>query len=93
LAQSDANQLEGFLLFCRANDLIDEVQRHDWAGFARRFNGPIYQQRQYDTRIAAAYARISAELADRYNSVLPNGERAPALQAPVVPDPIPVADD
>lgn len=92
LSHSDASQLEAFLRYCRANNLIDELQRHDWAGFAQVYNGSEYARSRYDTRIAAAYARISAELADRYHSVLPGGEQAPVAPAPIA-EPAPAAEN
>ncbi|TWH25864.1 MULTISPECIES: N-acetylmuramidase domain-containing protein [unclassified Aminobacter] len=29
---------------------------HDWAAFARGYNGPAYRRNRYDTKLAAAYA-------------------------------------
>lgn len=34
----------------------DELARHDWAGFARLYNGAAYRRNKYDTKLAAAYA-------------------------------------
>lgn len=58
MASSERGQLRAFVDFIRANGLVDELQRKDWVGFASRFNGPAYAQSQYDTRMAAAYARL-----------------------------------
>jgi hypothetical protein len=60
LAQSERDQLEAFEGFVRANGLVDELQRKDWAGFASRYNGPGYAANQYDTKMAQAYARLKA---------------------------------
>jgi len=60
LARSERDQLEAFEGFIRANDLADELQRLDWAGFARRYNGVNYAQNRYDEKMAAAYARLTA---------------------------------
>jgi hypothetical protein len=73
MSQSEANQIEAMLRLSRHLGVIDELQRHDWAGFARRFSGPNYSKLKYDIRLAEAYARISAEMAAEYDSVLPNG--------------------
>lgn len=35
----------------------DELQRGDWAGFARVYNGPRYAENKYDSRMAAAARR------------------------------------
>jgi hypothetical protein len=39
--------------------LRDELQRHDWAGFARRYNGPSYRAFKYDERMRRAYERTT----------------------------------
>ncbi len=35
------------------------LQAMDWAGYARIYNGPSYSANDYDTKLAAAYARFS----------------------------------
>jgi hypothetical protein len=60
LARSEKDQLDAFEGFVRANNLADELQRKDWAGFASRYNGPAYAQNQYDTKMAQAYARLKS---------------------------------
>lgn len=60
VARSEKDQLEAFEGFVRANGLVDELQRKDWAGFASRYNGPGYAANQYDTKMADAYARLKA---------------------------------
>ena len=39
--------------------LRDELERHDWAGFAPRYNGPSYRTFKYDERMRRAYERLS----------------------------------
>jgi len=57
---TEANQLGTFVRFIQADaDLLTALQAKDWAGFARRYNGPGYRKNQYDTRLAEAYARYS----------------------------------
>ena len=56
MAQSEANMLKSFEAFVRKNNILDELQRKDWAGFARVYNGPG----QVDT-----YAKL---LQDAYDS-------------------------
>jgi len=48
--------MAGFLL---ANGLADFLQRQDWAGFARRYNGPTYWKNQYDVKLAEQFQRFS----------------------------------
>jgi len=64
MSQTEANQLEaGFLGFIRVERLGDALQRHDWAEFARRYNGPDYKLNRYDEKLRAAYERIRADTA------------------------------
>jgi hypothetical protein len=37
--------------------VVDALNRHEWATFARAYNGTGFRQNQYDTKLAAAYAR------------------------------------
>ena len=43
--------------FIQVNHLDDELRRHDWATFARYYNGPGYAKNRYDVRLAAAFSR------------------------------------
>jgi len=52
-------QLGAFVEFVKAKDLDDELQRHDWKGFARGYNGKNYAKNKYDSKMAAAYKRIA----------------------------------
>lgn len=52
-------QLLAFARFCKVMGIDDELRSKDWAGFARRYNGPGYRGNRYDERLAAAYAAIS----------------------------------
>lgn len=61
MTESEANHLQAFLGFCSATGCADELQRGDWAGFARIYNGPSYAENRYPERLAAAYARAVAE--------------------------------
>ena len=56
MSQSESNQLRAFINFVRANGLADELQRQDWRGFARGYNGPNFEKNHYDTKLAAAFA-------------------------------------
>ena len=59
--RSEAQQLNAFLGYVRNAHLTNQIARHDWAGFARAYNGALYAVNHYDTNIAAAYTRISAQ--------------------------------
>lgn len=51
-------QLKGMLNFIKNNRIIDELQRKDWAGFAKIYNGAGYKQFNYDTRLKEAYEKL-----------------------------------
>jgi hypothetical protein len=82
MAASEGEQLMAMARFIKANGLADELRRHDWAGFARGYNGPGYRANAYDTKLAAAFAR--ARLGDDGDRGLPFVEdraRVAELQA------------
>lgn len=45
--------------FIRSNKLVKYLQDKDWANFARRYNGPAYEQNKYDRKLAQAYRKWS----------------------------------
>ena len=51
--------LEAFLFFITDTFAIDDLQRHKWSRFARRYNGPGYKRNGYHTKLAQAYERYS----------------------------------
>lgn len=55
--------LLAFCRFMQANNLVHYVNSHDWAGFARRYNGPGYAKNKYDTLLAQEYDRAKAKYA------------------------------
>jgi hypothetical protein len=54
-AQTEADQLEAFILFVEGRGLKGALQRGDWAAFARGYNGSAFRANKYDERLAAAY--------------------------------------
>ncbi len=42
--------------------LIKALQERDWLAFARTYNGPAFYKNRYDTKMAAAFERLSKEL-------------------------------
>ena len=55
-------QLSAVAKWVRANKLHTSIARHDWATFARGYNGPDFQKNQYDTRLASFFASFSVSL-------------------------------
>lgn len=55
---STAAQLAAFGRFIRTDPVLHRaLKTQNWAGFARRYNGPAYQRHAYDHKLAQAYAR------------------------------------
>ncbi|WP_062294649.1 N-acetylmuramidase family protein [Nostoc piscinale] len=50
-------QARHMMNFIVSNNLLDELKRKDWDGFARGYNGPGYKKNNYDTKLEAAYKK------------------------------------
>lgn len=59
--ESEGKQLDAMCRYIKVNNLVDELQRHDWAGFAKGYNGKDYAINKYDTKLAAAYVKAKKE--------------------------------
>ena len=57
MSRSERDQLEFFANFLRSTGLDRHLRSHNWAAFARGYNGPSYARRGYHTRLARAYAK------------------------------------
>ena len=44
-----------FTAFIQSNRLDTYLRNKDWAGFAKRYNGPAYAENQYDKKLEKAY--------------------------------------
>lgn len=60
MKESEDRQLEAFVNFVLSQALAGRLRRHDWAGFARGYNGEDYAINKYDTKLAAAHRKWSA---------------------------------
>jgi hypothetical protein len=60
LAHSPQHQLAAWLRWIRNRGLVDDLQRKDWASFARAYNGPGAAAGGYAERIEEEYARLSS---------------------------------
>ena len=58
MCESEVRQLELFANFIRLSKLDMLLKNLDWAGFAKRYNGPLYAENKYDAKLAAAYQKI-----------------------------------
>lgn len=52
---SEREHLEAFGRFIEANNLTRHLRAHQWAKFARGYNGPGYAQNKYDTKLKHFY--------------------------------------
>lgn len=60
MSKSHVRQLAAFEAFVRSGNLADELQRKDWEGFARAYNGPGQVER-YGRLLREAYDRVKAQ--------------------------------
>lgn len=58
-AYSSAGHLRMFVGFVKGNGLGKYLKTLNWAGFAKRYNGPSYSRNKYDQKMAAAYKKFS----------------------------------
>ncbi len=57
MAKTEVRQLSAFEGFVRSSGIADELQRLDWEGFARVYNGPGQVER-YGRLMREAYQRL-----------------------------------
>ncbi|GAB4361672.1 MAG: hypothetical protein Kow0026_24950 [Oricola sp.] len=74
-----SGQLRLMVRFLKAKDLLGTIAAHDWAAFARAYNGPRYKAHRYDRRIAAAHARHSGANSRSRPEGLRRGDRGDAV--------------
>lgn len=56
MCQSESEHLNAFVNFIRAHDAMHRALcAHDWATFARHYNGPQFHKNDYDRKMADAY--------------------------------------
>lgn len=61
MSASERSQLDLFANLLISTGMVKDLRKHDWANFARRYNGPGYAKLGYHTRMASAYAKFSKE--------------------------------
>lgn len=59
--KSEREQLEAFSKFIQSVGLKDELQRKDWKGFARGYNGRAYYKNKYDLKMEKAYLKYKKQ--------------------------------
>ena len=53
--KDEASQLDAMIRYIQHKNLIDELNRHEWAKFAKVYNGSGYAKFHYDSNLAKAY--------------------------------------
>lgn len=61
--RSAEGQLEIVARFLRTGPFVERLERGDWAGFARLYNGPGFAANGYDAKIAGAWRQATRALA------------------------------
>ena len=59
MRNSAYNHLEAFCQFIKTNKLDKYLKNHDWAGFAKRYNGAGYAENKYDVKLEKAYNKYA----------------------------------
>lgn len=59
MMDSEELQLEASVNFIKANHLDAALRAHDWATFAKGYNGASYKKNAYDTKLADAFRKWS----------------------------------
>lgn len=59
--ESEGKHLDAFVNFVKNNNTMKKaLVNKDWATFARNYNGPLYKDNDYDTKLAEAYRAYKA---------------------------------
>lgn len=85
----EENHLAAMISFIKNAGLDDELRRHDWAGFARGYNGAGYKVNKYDEKLAAAYRKWSRIKNTPFNAQKPAGAAKPESAPTPAPKPKP----
>jgi len=80
MTESEGRHLQAFVDFVLANPVMARALRgHDWATFARHYNGPNFRENEYDRKLATAFAKFArdpqADIVAKGNRILDKGDR------------------
>lgn len=62
MSESHEKQLELMYYFMNNSGCLKELKEKDWAGFAKKYNGPGYAQNAYDQKLRNAYENFKNKL-------------------------------
>lgn len=60
--KDEDSQLKCFTNYIKSTFLDDELRNHDWAGFARGYNGPQYVKNRYDVKLRTAFQKYKGQV-------------------------------
>jgi len=60
MEKNEREQLIAFASFVKFHKLDKYLRDHNWAQFARKYNGPGYKKNKYDSKLARAYSRYAS---------------------------------
>lgn len=55
---SEKEQIRCVGMFMKSTGIIGKLNKHDWAGAAKSYNGPGYAQNSYDKKLEAAWKKM-----------------------------------
>ena len=61
MAKGEREHLKAFCAFVKSKGLAEKLLHHRWDKFAEGYNGSNYKKFSYDSKIASAYARFTAQ--------------------------------
>lgn len=81
MVSGEPAQLQAFIAFLSATGLDAPLRNHDWAAFARGYNGPAYARNRYDEKLATAWRKYADDEAGFAPAPLRRGDRGDAVRA------------
>lgn len=93
MKEGEDQQLKAFVKLIKSWGLGQELRNHDWAGFARQYNGGDYKKNHYDTKLAVAYEKFKHDPVEpEHPKTETPTDASVVITAPTVqsPSPIPV---
>lgn len=84
---SEAKQANAMFKFMESKNIIEDLRRHDWAGFAFGYNGEGYKQNNYDIKLEKAYKKHVNQLTFRdVNSSIDHSPPIESVRSPFDPN-------
>lgn len=62
MQESHASQLKLMYYYMNNTSCLKNLKEHDWAGFARKYNGPDYAENAYDQKLKNAYENFKNKI-------------------------------